>query len=60
MTAAALPLHDAVLFTPNAGGLAGHTFLIVDANGTAGYQAGADYVIDVTGITGTLGHSNFI
>ena len=47
VTAAALPLHDAVLFTPTAGGLAGHTFLIVDANGTAGYQAGADYVIDV-------------
>ncbi|MGH6872936.1 MAG: bluetail domain-containing putative surface protein [Rhizomicrobium sp.] len=46
--------HTALLFTPNAGTLSGHTFLIVDENGTAGYQAGADLVIDVTGATGTL------
>ena len=37
--------HHAVLFTPDAGSHAGQTFLIVDANGHAGYQAGADYVI---------------
>ncbi|HTQ14830.1 MAG TPA: calcium-binding protein [Rhizomicrobium sp.] len=49
----------AVLFTPSAGYLAGHTLLVVDANGTAGYQAGADYVIDVTGLTGTLSTANF-
>ena len=36
--------HHAVLFSPTAGSLAGHTFLIVDANGTAGYQAGQDFV----------------
>ncbi|HXL98860.1 MAG TPA: calcium-binding protein, partial [Rhizomicrobium sp.] len=41
--------HDAVLFTPTAGGLAGHTFLIVDANGVAGYQAGQDFVFDLAG-----------
>jgi Ca2+-binding RTX toxin-like protein len=35
----------AVLFMPNAGGLAGKTFLIVDVNGVAGYQAGEDLVI---------------
>ncbi len=50
---------DAVLFTPSVGYLSGHTLLVVDANGTAGYQAGADYVIDVTGMTGTLATSSF-
>ncbi len=43
----------AVLFTPDTGSLATHTFLVVDANGAAGYQAGADFVFDVTG--GSLG-----
>ena len=42
----------AVLFAPDAGSLAGHLFLIVEASGAAGYQAGLDYAIDVTG--GTL------
>jgi Ca2+-binding RTX toxin-like protein len=41
----------AVLFTPTLGGLAGHTFLIIDANGVAGYQAGQDYVIELVGAT---------
>ena len=36
----------AVVFKPNAGDLAGHFFLIVDANGVAGYQAGLDYVFE--------------
>jgi hypothetical protein len=52
----------AVLFTATSGNLAGHTFLIVDTNGVAGYQAGADLVIDVTGghhLTG-LSTSDFI
>jgi serralysin len=47
-----LAIGHAVLFTPDSGTLAAHTFLVVDANGTAGYQAGADFVFDVTG--GTL------
>ncbi len=51
--------HHAVLFTADAGTLSGHTFLVVDENGTAGYQAGADLVIDVTGATGTLTTANF-
>ncbi len=38
---------------------AGINFLIVDENGTAGYQAGADRVIDVTGAVGTLATSSF-
>jgi hypothetical protein len=40
-----LAAHHAVLFTPNSGPHAGETFLIVDANGVAGYQASADLVI---------------
>jgi hypothetical protein len=43
--AAHLAADHAVLFTPDAGGFAGRTFLIVDANSTAGYQAGDDLVI---------------
>jgi Ca2+-binding RTX toxin-like protein len=51
---------DAVLFTPAHGTYAAHTFLIVDANGTAGYQANADYVIDVTGMVGALHPNDFV
>jgi hypothetical protein len=36
--------HHAVLFTSDAGAHSGQTFLIVDANGAAGYQANVDYV----------------
>jgi Ca2+-binding RTX toxin-like protein len=50
---------DAVLYTPGHGYLTGHTLLVIDANGVAGYQAGADYVIDITGMTGTLTTANF-
>jgi Ca2+-binding RTX toxin-like protein len=38
---------NAVLFTPNKGTLAGHTFLIIDANNTDGYQASVDIVIEL-------------
>lgn len=48
VAAANLGAHHAVLFTPDTGDLAGHTFLIVDANGTAGYQAHQDYVFDLS------------
>jgi Ca2+-binding RTX toxin-like protein len=37
---------EAVFFTAGAGDLAGHTFLIVDQNGIAGYQADEDFVIE--------------
>jgi Ca2+-binding RTX toxin-like protein len=57
--AAQLHAGDAVLFTPSSGTLANHLMLVVDANGIAGYQAGADYVIDLTGMTGTLSTGNF-
>jgi hypothetical protein len=52
--------NSAVLFTPNAGTLAGHTFLIADTAGAAGYQAGQDLVVDVTGAKGTLSTGNFV
>ena len=47
--AAALGAGEALLFTPDAGDLAGNVFLIVDANGKAGYQAGEDYVFALAG-----------
>jgi len=36
----------AVLFAPSSGDYVGETFLVVDANGIAGYQAGQDLVIE--------------
>jgi Ca2+-binding RTX toxin-like protein len=44
-----LGAHQAAWFAPDAGDLAGKIFLIVDANGIAGYQPGEDYVIAVAG-----------
>jgi Ca2+-binding RTX toxin-like protein len=57
-----LGAHHAVLFTADGGSLATHTFLVVDANGVAGYQAGLDFVFDVSGGSnlGTLGTGAFI
>jgi Ca2+-binding RTX toxin-like protein len=45
--AAQLDAGHAVVFKPTTGDLAGHTFLIVDANGSAGYQTNNDFVIDL-------------
>jgi len=45
--AAQLTPRNAVLFQPSAGDLAGQTFLVVDANGIAGYQSGGDYVVQL-------------
>jgi Ca2+-binding RTX toxin-like protein len=60
--AAELAERHAVLFTPDAGGLAGHTYLVVDANGTAGYQVNKDYVVELVDAEhlGALGTSDFI
>ena len=44
-----LGAHHAVLFAPDEGTRAGQTFLVVDFNGDAGYQAGEDLVIQFTG-----------
>lgn len=40
--------HRAVLFAPDQGDLIGNIYLIVEDGGPNGYQAGFDYVIDVT------------
>ncbi|WP_242185907.1 peroxidase family protein [Sphingomonas sp. CARO-RG-8B-R24-01] len=54
----ALQPNSAEFFTPTAGTLAGHTFLVIDGNGIAGYQAGQDWVFEVshlpTNLTGPL------
>lgn len=55
-----LKAHHAVLFTPDQGAYNGETYLVVDANGASGYQAGEDYVIRVTGYTDAPTVSNFI
>jgi len=55
-----LSADHAVLFTASAGQLIGDTFLVVDLNGMAGYQANADLAIRLTGPTGTLSLANFI
>jgi len=49
LTGSHLHSHHAVEFTPSSGTLKGDHFLIVDVNGTAGYQAGADLVILLNG-----------
>ena len=53
---------QAVLFSPSFGdlGALGADVLVVDANGIAGYQAGADYVVQLNSPTGTLTLDNFI
>jgi hypothetical protein len=45
--AANLDAGFAVVFTPSAGDLSGRIFLVIDANGTAGYQTDADFVIEL-------------
>lgn len=57
---AQLGVSHAVLFRPDTGDLAGERFLIVDANGQAGYQADQDFVIQMNGFSGPLTTANFI
>ena len=55
--------HHAVLFAPSSGALVDKTLLIVDANGVAGYQPGADLVIVLGGNSVNfegLAASNFV
>ena len=56
-----LGVGHAVFYAPDAGDLSGQRFLIVDANGIAGYQEGEDYVFALAGTTlGDLsGHTGF-
>jgi Ca2+-binding RTX toxin-like protein len=53
--AGTLDAMEAVLFTADQGDMAGRLFLIVDQNGTAGYQAGEDFVIELAGTAPPLG-----
>jgi Ca2+-binding RTX toxin-like protein len=59
---ASLAPNHAVLFDPDAGDYRGQTFLVIDQNGTAGYQAGQDLVIELFHATnlGSFGLANFI
>jgi Ca2+-binding RTX toxin-like protein len=52
--------HGALIVTASDGDLIGHTFLVVDGNGDGAYEAGQDYVFDITGYTGTITTSDFI
>jgi hypothetical protein len=51
----------AAFYTPDSGDLAGTIFLVVDANGIAGYQEGEDYVFALSGTTlaDLTGHTGF-
>ena len=62
VNAAALPAGQAVLFDPGAGNLdqPGMVYLVVDANGIAGYQANADYVFQLQTPIGTLDPTDFV
>jgi hypothetical protein len=53
-----IALHT-LIFTPDGGDLAGRSYLVIDRDSNAGYQAGDDLVIDVTGFTGTLDTGDF-
>jgi hypothetical protein len=56
---ATLAAGHAGLFTADTGNLAGVAFLVVDANGTAGYQGGSDLAIRLDHLTGSIGFGNF-
>ena len=60
ITGGALVAGDAWEVDVTSGDLAGHQFLLVDANGNAQYDGGSDYLIDITGHAGTLSAANFI
>ena len=57
-----LAVNGAVLFDPSSGDLnvAGHLFLVVDANGDGNYTPNADYVVQLISATGTLSLDDFI
>ena len=62
MGADELPAGDAVLFKPSSGTYDGEWFLVVDINGTAGYQANDDIVIHLHNVHNLdqLDEDNFI
>jgi trimeric autotransporter adhesin len=50
----------ATLFTPDSGDLGGKFFLVIDANNRAGYQAGDDFVVQLTDFVGGFSNAIFI
>jgi hypothetical protein len=50
----------AMVVTVTGGDLIGHSILVIDGNGDVSYTANFDYVIDITGFTGTLDTTDFI
>ena len=54
-----LHAHHAWVVLATGGDLSGHSFVVVDVNGDAHYTGGTDYVIDITGYTGTISATNF-
>jgi Ca2+-binding RTX toxin-like protein len=59
---AALAPNGAVIFDPSAGDqdIAGHSYLVVDADGNGTYSSGIDYVVELVNPTGTLTLDDFI
>lgn len=56
---AAMHFRGATVIAVTGGDLAGHTLLMADADGNATYDAGSDYVFDITGYTGTITTADF-
>ena len=52
--------NEACLLHANAGDLANHDFLVIDGNGSGNYEAGSDFVIDITNFSGTITVGLFI
>jgi len=60
ITSGALAANHAWEVDVTSGDLSGHQFLIVDVNGNAQYDGGSDFLIDITGHTGTISAGNFL
>jgi hypothetical protein len=62
LTPAKLGAHHAASFNVTAGSLAGQVFLVIDMNGVAGYQAGADVVVHLDQVAklGNLDLADFV
>jgi Ca2+-binding RTX toxin-like protein len=52
--------NGALIVTVSDGDMIGHTLLVVAGNGDSAYEAGLDYVFDITGYTGTITTGDFI
>jgi hypothetical protein len=59
--AAEMGANHAVVIDVTLGDWSGHVFLIVDANGNAGYQTGEDFVIELLGVNlASIDSGNFV